>query len=117
MSQYDFKKLTVWQRAMELAKSVYRYSGQFPASEMYGLSSQMRRSVVSIASNIAEGKKRSSKKEFMHFLRVADGSAGELETQFLLAREIFKGLPGENEVELLLSETQRMLTGLIVFLK
>ncbi|WP_396133608.1 four helix bundle protein [Chamaesiphon sp. OTE_75_metabat_556] len=71
---------------MEVAEQVYRLTAEFPKSEIYGLSSQMRRAAVSIPSNIAEGQGRDSTKEFLHFLAIAFGSLCELETQRLLAR-------------------------------
>jgi four helix bundle protein len=82
----SFKHLIVWQRAIELVKEVYRITDGLPKSEMYGLVSQMRRSAVSIPSNIAEGKKRKTKNDFLHFLRIADGSAAELETQVIIKK-------------------------------
>lgn len=89
---HQFKELTVWQKAVDLATDVYRYTKNFPAEEKFGLTSQIRRSVVSISSNIAEGVGRKSKKEFKHFLDIAYGSASELETQLLVDRSKFKFL-------------------------
>ena len=74
----DHKDLDVWKLAIELAKEVYELTAGFPASEIYGLVSQMRRSGISIASNIAEGAARNTDKEFIHFLYVALGSIAEL---------------------------------------
>ena len=85
MSINSFRDLTVWQLGMQLTEQVYRLTADFPKSEIYGLSSQMRRSAVSIPSNIAEGQGRDSTKEFLHFLAIAFGSICELETQLLLA--------------------------------
>jgi four helix bundle protein len=85
MSVSSFRDLRVWQLGMEVAEKVYRLTADFPKSEIYGLSSQMRRSAVSIPSNIAEGQGRDSTKEFLHFLAIAFGSICELETQLLLA--------------------------------
>ena len=85
MSISSFRDLTVWQLGMQLTEQVYRLTADFPKSEIYGLSSQMRRSAVSIPSNIAEGQGRDSTKEFLHFLAIAFGSICELETQLLLA--------------------------------
>lgn len=82
------RNLDVWKRSIELAKSIYRISGQFPATEQYGLASQMRRAAVSIASNIAEGAARYGKKEFLQFINIAQGSASELDTQIELAKEL-----------------------------
>ena len=73
---------------MTLARLVYHVTSEFPKSEMFGLSIQMRRAAVSIPSNIAEGQARHSKREFTHFLRNTRGSLAELETQVLLARDL-----------------------------
>ena len=83
-----FQHLLVWQRGMEITKRTYELVRQLPKEEMFGLTSQMRRCAVSIPSNIAEGAKR-GKKEFAHFLRIANGSAAELETQLLLSQELY----------------------------
>jgi four helix bundle protein len=85
MSVSSFRELRVWQLGMEVAEKIYRLTADFPKSETYGLSSQMRRSAISIPSNIAEGQGRDSTKEFLHFLAIAFGSICELETQLLLA--------------------------------
>jgi len=83
--QRPHKKLEVWKNSMELAKKIYKITGSFPASEIYGLVSQMRRAAVSIPSNTAEGAARSGKKEFLQFLNIAQGSASELDTQIELS--------------------------------
>lgn len=83
-----FKELTVWKKAKDLAVQVYRVSADFPKVEQYGLTDQIKRSAVSIASNIAEGAGRNSKKEFYHFLGISVGSAFELETQLIIATEL-----------------------------
>ena len=75
------KELEVWKQAIELAKVVYEITATFPSSELYGLVSRMRRSAVSIASNIAEGAARATDKEFIHFSHIALGSIAELDTQ------------------------------------
>ncbi len=77
----SFKELRVWQGAMALVESVYRMSLEFPAEENYGLKAQIRRAAVSIPSNIAEGQSRTSTKEFLHHLSMAQGSLAEVETQ------------------------------------
>ena len=78
--------LDVWNLSMELSLDVYRLTEHFSKQEQYGLTSQIRRSCVSIASNIAEGAARQTKKEFVRFLYYARGSSAELETQLELAR-------------------------------
>lgn len=108
----SFKDLVVWQRGMELAEEVYILTKSLPASEQYGLVSQMRRSAISVPSNIAEGKRRGSRKDFVQFLRIADGSASELETQLLLAKKIFN-LRNTASTGRLLLETQRMLGAML----
>lgn len=80
----DFKDLIVWQRAMELVVEVYQLVKKLPKEELFALSDQIRRAVISIPSNIAEGQGRSSLKEFSYFLSIARGSKAELETQLLL---------------------------------
>jgi four helix bundle protein len=81
-------KLKVWQEAMTLAKDIYTFSANFPKSEVYGLTSQIRRAAVSVPSNIAEGASRTTEKEFLQFLSVARGSLSEIETQLQLAVEL-----------------------------
>ncbi|MDY0152671.1 MAG: four helix bundle protein [Candidatus Cloacimonas sp.] len=81
----SFKDLFVWQKAMDFAEEVYNLSKFFPKEELYALTNQIHRAVVSIPSNIAEGKGRNSLAEYLHFLAVAQGSLAEVETQILLA--------------------------------
>ena len=83
-----FNKLTAWQKAYELALMVYKYSKEFPSSELYGLTSQLRRASVSISANIAEGSERQHKKEFLQFLSIARGSLGEVETYLMLVKDL-----------------------------
>lgn len=84
----NFRKLNVWKKGVSLATIIYEHTNTFPEHERYGLSSQMRRSVVSIGSNVAEGAGRESKNEFRHFLNYAMGSCYELETQLIIARNL-----------------------------
>ena len=81
----SYRDLVVWQKSMELTKKIYTITKDFPKEEVYGLTSQIRRSAVSIPSNIAEGKGRNSDKEFVRFLQISLGSLYELQTQFELA--------------------------------
>lgn len=80
-----FKELIVWQKSMDLSEEVYRLTRSFPSHELYALTNQIRRAVVSVPSNIAEGQARNSTAEFGHFLSIARGSLAEVETQLLLA--------------------------------
>jgi four helix bundle protein len=83
-----FEDLRAWQCAMSFVVRLYRETGKFPKQEIYGLTSQLRKAAVSIASNIAEGKGRASDRDFCHFLDVARGSAYEVKTQLMLAAQI-----------------------------
>ena len=100
----NYKELVVWQKARMLVKSVYELSTQLPSEEKFGLMSQIRRSAVSIPSNIAEGASRTSNKEFAYFLEVAYGSSFELETQLLLCVDV-DFLP-KDTVDLVVAELQ-----------
>jgi four helix bundle protein len=114
----SFRDLTVWQRAMQLTVAVYKLTQGFPREELYGLTSQIRRSVVSIPSNIAEGQGRSSPGEFRQFLSIARGSNCEVQTQLEIARALNFGKPGLiHEAEALSEEVRRMLFGLLDSLK
>lgn len=84
----DYKELSVWKKSRIFVKIVYDQTKLFPKEEQYGLTNQIRRAVVSIPSNIAEGYNRYSDKEFIHFLSIAKGSAAEVETQILLAKDL-----------------------------
>ena len=97
----DYKDLLVWQKAMDLASSVYEITRKLPKEELYSLGDQMRRAAVSIPSNIAEGKARNSDKEFNYFLGISKGSCAELETQLLLAERV--GYLKHEEIENVLS--------------
>lgn len=91
----DYRELKVWHKAVELAVLIYRLTQSFPKSELYGLTSQMRRAGVSIASNIAEGRGRLNPGEFRQFLSIARGSTGELLTQIHVARALDFGVLAE----------------------
>lgn len=85
---HKVEDLKIWQKSIELAKTVYLLISELPESEKYGLTAQMKRSAISVASNIAEGAGRDSKREFKHFLSVANGSLYELQTQLFLTIEL-----------------------------
>ncbi|CAO81281.1 S23 ribosomal [Candidatus Cloacimonas acidaminovorans str. Evry] len=107
-----FKELKVWQIGIDLVLKVYKITESFPKSEIYGLSSQMRRCAVSIPSNIAEGSSRNNPKEFTQFLYIAQGSLSELDTQFTLA-QLLGYIKDFNQIEELIRQIRSMLTGLI----
>jgi four helix bundle protein len=108
-----YRDLKVWQSAVALAVDAYRLTKGFPREEIYGLSSQMRRSAVSIASNIAEGKGRFSQRELLQFLR-ARGSLLELQTQITIGFDLgYLDESGHKTTIALASETGRLLNGLI----
>ena len=84
----SYRDLIVWQRSIELSLAVYRVSSGFPAEERFGITSQLRRSAVSVPSNIAEGYGRNTRKDYKQFLAIARGSTLELQTQMLIALKL-----------------------------
>ncbi|MDO8468478.1 MAG: four helix bundle protein [Candidatus Peribacter sp.] len=111
MSIQSFKDLIVWKQSMKLVQDVYLFTSRLPGYEKFRLGDQMRRCAVSIPSNIAEGRNRSTRREFAHFLRIALGSSAELETQLLLTERIHH-VESKN-ILLLLDEVQKMLSTVI----
>lgn len=85
---HNFEKLLFWQKSIELAKEVYIICAELPRDEKFGLISQIKRSSVSIPSNIAEGAGRNNDREFYHFFGIANASSFELQTQLILTREL-----------------------------
>jgi four helix bundle protein len=113
-----YKDLIVWQKACRLCVTLYEATGKFPAQEKFGLTAQIRRSSVSIPSNIAEGYGRHSKPDYIRFLQIAYGSYCELETQLLIARQLgYLEAKPFTDLEGALGEVERMLSGLIRSLK
>lgn len=106
----SFKDLLVWQKSFELTEVIYNLSTKLPASEKFGLASQMQRSAASIPSNIAEGCSRNNRGEYLQFIGIARGSAAELETQLLLAEKIYS-IDVKNASDKL-TEVRKMLTSL-----
>ena len=105
----SYKDLIVWQKGITLAKLVYQLTKNFPSEEKFGLVAQMRRAVVSIPSNIAEGQARHKTGEFIQFISHAEGSLAELDTQLILSIEL-KFAPAETDAAFeLISELCRML--------
>ena len=115
MSLQSYKDLIVWQNSFQLAKDIYKLTDKMPASEKFALSSQIQRSAVSIPSNIAEGQQRNNIKEYRHFIGIAKGSAGELETQLLLVKDIY-GLESAQILKTI-QEIQKMLRSLYLKLE
>ena len=111
-SDFQYRKLIVWQKAMLFSKVVYALINQFPATEKYALSDQVRRAAVSVPSNIAEGCGRASNRDYAHFLSIARGSLHETMTQLELARSLGY-IDAIKDVEELASEISRMLTTLM----
>jgi four helix bundle protein len=110
---FNFEKLEVWDRAITLANVVYRLTLSFPDNERFGLTNQIRRAAVSVSSNIAEGSSRSSRVEFARFIEIATGSAFEVASQAVIARQ--QGYLEQPDFALIQSsalEITRMLSGL-----
>lgn len=99
---HNFQELKIWQKSMDVTEHTYRLSSEFPKEEKYGLTSQIRRSAVSIPSNIAEGAGRNTDGEFKNFLGIASGSSNELFTQLILSHRL--ELVSENTVKPILNE-------------
>ncbi|MEM7227416.1 MAG: four helix bundle protein [Planctomycetota bacterium] len=113
-SMQDYQRLRVWQSSHKLTLLIYHLTRSFPDSERYGLSSQIRRSAISVESNIAEGCGRRSNADFARFLNIAFGSANECECQALIARDL--GLIDHARYDLvngLTTDVKRMLSGLL----
>lgn len=114
----DFHDLVVWQKAIDLTVCIYKLTRAFPEDEKYGLVSQMRRSSVSVASNIAEGRGRLNPAEFRQFLGISQGSMFELKTQLLVAKKL--GMGNETaiqEADVLSDEVSKMLRAFIQVLR
>ena len=113
MAVKNYRELIVWQRAMDLVVEVYRVVKLLPKEETYALSDQLRRAVVSIPSNIAEGQARSSTQEFLRFISIAQGSLAEVETQLELAVRVnYISNEAISAAEGLASEIRRMTASL-----
>lgn len=110
----SFKDLLIWQKAITVVKETYLFTKSLPEDERFGLTSQMRRSAVSIASNIAEGWGRNSTKSYIQFLRIARGSLMELETQLIICKELsYIENENYNTINDLIVEESKMLNALI----
>jgi len=115
----NYRDLVVWQKSMAMVTAVYRFSRSYPKEEIYGVTSQLRRSAVSIPSNIAEGYGRKSTQDYLRFLKIANGSLFELQTLLEISRnleyiteDIFKAcFDMSREVERMLSSLIRKVNG------
>jgi four helix bundle protein len=109
----SFRDLKVWQKGIELVREIYKATNNFPKEEQYGLSAQMRRSSISIPSNIAEGFRRRYAKEHKQFLSIALGSCAELETQIVISKELgYIKMQDEQDLTLLLNHICGMIVNL-----
>ena len=114
----SYKELIVWQKSIKLVKEVFILTGLFPKSEIYGISSQMRRASISIPSNIAEGYGRKSTKDYIRFYSIAFGSSLELETQLIIAKDLgFAEKNAFSKTDQLLEEVLRMLNSMTTKMK
>ncbi len=113
MSGRNYSDLVAWQRAMDLVESVYDLTSSFPREELYGLSGQLKRAVVSIPANIAEGQGRDTTRDFRRFLSIAHGSLRELETHVHIAYRLkYIELGAQDRVHAQCSEVGRLIKGL-----
>ena len=118
MKSTDYKELLVWQKSIELVKFIYLILTDFPKDERYNIIDQIKRAAISVPSNIAEGQSREYTKDFIHFLFISRGSLAELETQFIISKEL--GMINENILEDLLIRTKeinKMIGSLIDYLR
>ena len=110
----SYKDLIVWQKAMNLVVEIYAITEKFPQQELYVLTSQMRRAAVSIPSNIAEGRRRGTRKDYRQFLLIAYGSGSEFETQIEIAKRLSLGKSVDfSQADLQLDEVMRMLNVMV----
>jgi four helix bundle protein len=113
----SFRELEVWKMSIDLTAFIYELTSEFPKQEIYGLTSQMRRAAVSIASNIAEGSARGTRKDFRQFVKQAEGSNCELQTQLTISKRLgFGHLAKLSSAETLSIEIGKMLGGLSAYL-
>jgi four helix bundle protein len=110
----DFKKINVWEKSQKLAVKIYQVTKSFPKEELYGITSQIRRAAISIPTNIAEGCGKNSEKEFSRYLSIAQGSASEVHSLLLLAKDLGYQKEEENQqLENEIIEIKKMLYSLI----
>ncbi|EKD63850.1 MAG: S23 ribosomal protein [uncultured bacterium] len=112
MYAQSFKDLLIWQKSISLVEKIYSITGGLPKNETHILSSQIKRSAISIPANIAEGFKRMSLGQYKYFLSISNASAAELETHIIIAEKLYKDIDF-SDVKNSLSEIQKMLTSFI----
>jgi four helix bundle protein len=118
MKSQSYRDLMVWRKSIELCVHVYELCTNFPKSELYGITDQIKRASVSIPSNIAEGQARQGSKEFLHFLSIAIGSLAELDTQRIIAEQLrFLSPDKSSDLDHRITEIRKMLYSLIKSLK
>jgi four helix bundle protein len=118
LGSQSYKDLLVWQKSIALCTQVYKICETFPKSELYGLADQMKRAAVSVPSNIAEGQGRQHRKEFLHFISVANGSLAELDTQRIIAENLRLITPEiSTQLDANITEARKMLYALAAKLK
>ena len=114
----DHKDLDVWKYSIDFVMDIYKITSSFPKEEIYGLTSQIKRSAVSVPSNIAEGLARQTKKEQIQFLYIALGSLSELETQLIISKRLgFIEETSYNDIQFKVERIRKLLTGLIKYQK
>jgi len=114
----DHKELDVWKYSIDFVMDIYKITSSFPKEEVYGLTSQIKRSAVSVPSNIAEGLARQTKKEQIQFLYIALGSLSELETQLIISKKLgFLQETAYNDIQFKIERIRKLLTGLIKYQK
>ncbi len=112
------KRLDVWKKAIDLTVDIYKLTENFPKTEIYGLTGQMKRAVISVPNNIAEGAGRHTKKEFINYLHMAQGSLSELDTQLIITRRLnYISEETHREIEMRIETISKMISGLIKSLK
>ena len=111
---HSYRDLIVWQKGMDLVTATFMLCEQFPKTELYGLTAQIKKSAISIPSNIAEGRRRGTRADFKHFIQIAFGSGAELETQFEIAKRLpFGQRCNFQPSDVLLEEIMRMLNVMV----
>ena len=115
MKQFRFQKLEIWQQARALNKAIYSLSGGFPSSELYTLTSQIRRASISVSSNIAEGSGRNSDADFAHFLEIAYASLMEVISQLYLALD--QGYITETQLEIISTDADLLASQIVALSK